>query len=92
MKRTASNLLEVAREPFSYKTHWKICVSRKELSTELFQDSIQGTMGALINCQLSRHSSARGSSTRLVPIGPTKVKAYKSVLFTEDHLSILLDW
>ena len=32
---------------------------------------------------LSRHGTARGSSTRLVPLGPTKVKAHKSVLFSE---------
>ena len=33
--------------------------------------------------QLSRSSTARGSSTSLVTLGPTKVKACKSILFTE---------
>ena len=32
---------------------------------------------------LPRCSTARGSSTRLVTVGPTMVKACKSVLFTE---------
>ena len=32
---------------------------------------------------LARLSTARGSITELVPVGPTKVKACKSVLFTE---------
>ena len=33
--------------------------------------------------QLSRLNTARGSCTSLVTVGPTKVKAGKSVLFTE---------
>ena len=32
--------------------------------------------------RLSRRSSARVSSTNLVTVGPTKVKAHKSVLYT----------
>ena len=32
---------------------------------------------------LSRHSTARGSGIRFVPVSPTKVKAPKSILFTE---------
>ena len=32
---------------------------------------------------MSRHSTARGSNTGLVPVGPAKVKTRKSVLFTE---------
>ena len=36
-----------------------------------------------MNSQLSRHITARGSSTRLMPVGPTKVKARRSVLFTK---------
>ena len=50
---------------------------------------------------LSKHSTARGFSTGLVPVGLTKVKFNKSVLFTEgtpepeveikDHQSILSD-
>ena len=31
--------------------------------------------------QLLRRSTARGSSSGLVPVGPTKVKACKSILF-----------
>ena len=38
--------------------------------------------------RLSRLSTARGSNTRLVPVGPTKVKALKSVLFTEDTTEV----
>ena len=34
-----------------------------------------------INIQLSWHSTGRGSSTGLVLVGPTKVKALKSILF-----------
>ena len=41
-----------------------------------------------MHSQLSRHSTARGSSTGLVPIGPTKVKAPTSVLFTEGTLEV----
>ena len=37
----------------------------------------------IIYSRLSRLSTARGSITGLVPVGPTKVKAFKSVLFTE---------
>ena len=37
----------------------------------------------MIYSWLSRHSTSRGSSTGLVPVGPTKVKAHKSILFTE---------
>ena len=33
--------------------------------------------------QLLRLSTARGSSTSLVSVGPAKVKACKSILFTE---------
>ena len=33
--------------------------------------------------RLLRHSTARGSSTGLVPVGSTKVKACKSILLTE---------
>ena len=33
--------------------------------------------------RLSRRSTARGSSTGLVPVGPTWVKDRKSILFTE---------
>ena len=32
---------------------------------------------------MSRYSTARGSSTGLVPVGPAKAKARKSVWFTE---------
>ena len=34
--------------------------------------------------QLSRLSTARGSSTGLLTVGPAKVKACKSILFIED--------
>ena len=33
--------------------------------------------------QLSRRRTARGSSTGLVPVDPTKVKACKAIRFTE---------
>ena len=33
--------------------------------------------------QLSRCSTAMGSSTELVPLDPTKVKAHKFIIFTE---------
>ena len=36
-----------------------------------------------IDSWLSRLSTARGSNTALVMLGPTEVKACKSVLFTE---------
>ena len=36
-----------------------------------------------IYSQLLRHCTSRGSGTGLVPVGPTKVKARKSILFTE---------
>ena len=36
-----------------------------------------------MNCRLSRLSTARGSDTDLMMVGPAKVKACKSVLFTE---------
>ena len=39
--------------------------------------------GLSANHQLSRRSTTRESSTRLVPVGPTEVKARKSVIFTE---------
>ena len=39
--------------------------------------------GTFINIRLSRHSITRGSSTGLVPVGPTKIKACKSELFNE---------
>ena len=34
-------------------------------------------------CQFSRHNAARGSSTGLVTVGPAKVQACYSILFTE---------
>ena len=37
-----------------------------------------------IHSQLSRLSTAWGSSKSLVTVSPTKVKACKSILFTED--------
>ena len=37
----------------------------------------------IINSQLSRCITARGSSTGLVLVGPTKFKACKSILYTE---------
>ena len=37
--------------------------------------------GAFINSQLPRCSTARGYSTGLVPVGPAKVEACKSILF-----------
>ena len=39
--------------------------------------------GQVIDSQLLRRSTASGSSTALVIVGPTKVKVCKSVLFTE---------
>ena len=33
--------------------------------------------------RLSRHSTARGSSTEIVPVGPSKVKACKYIIFSE---------
>ena len=41
-----------------------------------------------INSQLWRRSTARGSSTRLVPVGPTRAKARKSILFTEGTTEV----
>ena len=37
---------------------------------------------------LSRCSTDRGSSTGLSPVGPTKVEAYKTFLFTEGSLKV----
>ena len=42
----------------------------------------------MIYSQLSRCSTARGSSTGLSFVGPTKVKAHKSFLFTEGSLKV----
>ena len=39
-----------------------------------------------INNRLSRRITARGSCTGLVTVGPTKVKARKSILFTEAKI------
>ena len=39
--------------------------------------------GWYMHSQLSRPSTARGSSTRLSLVGPTKVEACESFLFTE---------
>ena len=36
--------------------------------------------------QLLRCNTARGSSIGLVPVGPTKVKGHKSILFTEGEI------
>ena len=36
----------------------------------------------VIYSPLLRHSTARGSNTRLLPVGPAKVRAGKSILFT----------
>ena len=41
-----------------------------------------------INFWLSRCCAARGSSTRFSLVGPTKVKACESFLFTENLLCI----
>ena len=35
---------------------------------------------------LLRHSTARGTSFNIVTVRPTKVKACKSILFTEDKI------
>ena len=43
----------------------------------------QKTLGHIIDSRLSRCSRARRSSTGLFYVGPTKVKACKSFLFTE---------
>ena len=37
---------------------------------------------------MSRHSTARGSGTGFVPVGPSKVEACKSVLFTKDSFCV----
>ena len=42
----------------------------------------------MINSQLLRCSTARGSNTRLFLVGLTKVKACKSFLFTEGSLKV----
>ena len=41
-----------------------------------------------------RRITARGSNNRLVPVGPTKVKACKSILFTEGtpEVKIKIMW
>ena len=41
---------------------------------------------------LSRRNTARGSSTGLVIVGPTKVKACKSILFTEGIPEIKINY
>ena len=41
-----------------------------------------------IDSWLSRCSTARGSSTKLFHVGPTKVKAHKSFLFTGGSLKV----
>ena len=43
----------------------------------------------MIHSQLLRCNTARGSSTGLSLVGPTKVKAVKSFLFTEGSLKVL---
>ena len=47
----------------------------------------------MIYSWLSRRITARGSSTSLVTVGPTEVKACKSIIFTEGihHLKVCLD-
>ena len=42
----------------------------------------------IMNNRLSGCNTARGSSTGLSLVGPTKVKARKSFLFTEDSLKV----
>ena len=42
----------------------------------------------VIYCGLSRLSTARGSGTGLVTVGPAKVKACKSILITEGVYSL----
>ena len=44
--------------------------------------NIQTNSISHINSLLSMHNTARGSCAGLVTVGPTKVKACKSVLFT----------
>ena len=41
--------------------------------------------------RLLRHSTARGSSTGLVPVGSTKVKACKSTLFAEGSPEVKIN-
>ena len=43
---------------------------------------------SVMNSQLSRCSTARGSSTGLSLVGPTKVKARKSFIFPEGSLKV----
>ena len=42
----------------------------------------------VIYSRLSRHGTARESSAGLVPVRPTKVKACKSIQFTEGTLEV----
>ena len=46
---------------------------------------------SVIYSPLSWCSTARGSSTGLVPVGPTKVKVRNSVLFTEGTPKVEID-
>ena len=69
--------------------------SRKEKNSQILPDVpnivlkilnviflLKYSLNSVIYSQLSRHSTARESNTGLVPVGPTKVKAHKSILFT----------
>ena len=51
-------------------------------------DHIQGDIGDIIHSQLSKCCTARVSNAGLYRIGPTKVKASKSFLFTEGSLEV----
>ena len=50
--------------------------------------SPQSSLRDFIYSQLSRCNTARGSNTGFGPIGPDKVKAGKSTLFTEGNLEV----
>ena len=58
-----------------------------------YDESTQNQMAELVECarmysRLSRCSTALGSNIRLSLVGPTKVKAHKSSLFTEASLEV----
>ena len=52
-------------------------------ASDFFTDLLNLLLVTVINSWLSKCSTARGSGTGLYLVGPTKVGAHKSFLFTE---------
>ena len=72
--------------PQSIKNHNKLNLAKWHLIEQAGSGRILGIKCFFIDIiysRLLRPSTARGSSTGLVPVDPTKVRARKSILFTE---------